>query len=94
VGSERCRACRRCWHAAVQRVRCRRRWARQQSDLPGSLNDRTAPYTVPMKAVPRQCGALGRLRPALRLCRGAYGPTCPPVPVRALPPAGHPVQPL
>jgi len=47
-----------------------------------------------MKAVPQQCGALGRVRPALRLCRGAHGPTRPPLPVRALPRAGHPVQPL
>ena len=42
------------------------------SGLPaGKLDDRTAPDTVPMKAVPQQCGALGRVRPALRLCRGA-----------------------
>lgn len=62
--------------------------------LAGKLDDRTAPYTVPMKAVPQQCGALGRVRPALRLCRGAHGPTSPRVPVRALSRPGHPVQPL
>lgn len=60
----------------------------------GKLDDRTAPDTEPMKAVPQQCGALGRVRPALRLFRGAHGPTRPPVPVRALPRAGPPVQPL
>ena len=32
--------------------------------LAGMLDDRAAPYTLPMKAVPQQCGALGRVRPA------------------------------
>ena len=31
--------------------------------LAGKLDDRTAPYTVPMKAVPHQCGSL-RTRPS------------------------------
>ncbi len=39
--------------------------------LASKLDDRTAPYTVPMKVVPRQCGAPGRVRPALRLHRSA-----------------------
>ena len=38
--------------------------------LAGKLDDRAAPYTVPMKAVPPQCGPLGRPRPAPRLVRG------------------------
>ena len=32
--------------------------------VPDKLEDRAAPYTVPMKAVPQECGALGRVRPA------------------------------
>jgi len=58
------------------------------------LDDRAAPYTVPMKAVPQQCGALGRVRPAPRFVRDAHGPSSPLVPVRALPTPGPAVQPL
>ncbi len=43
----------------------RRRWARRRPSLARQLDDRAAPDTVPMKAAPQQCGALGRLRPAL-----------------------------
>ena len=62
--------------------------------LPVKLDDRAVPYTVPMKAVPAQCGPLGRVRPARRFVRGVHGPTGPYVPVRALPHAGGLVQPL
>ena len=78
----------------IQQRSCRRRWARQRTSLAGKLDDRTVPYTVPMKAVPQQCGPLGRIRPALRFVRGACGATSPPVPVRRLPRAGPAVQPL
>lgn len=64
---------------------CRRRRVRQRSLHAGKLEDRAAPYTVPIKAVPPQCGALGRVRPApLAAPRGADGTRRPSVPVRAL----------
>ena len=47
-----------------------------------------------MKAVPLQCGPLGRVRPALRFVRGAYGAASPPVPVRGVSRAGRALQPL
>jgi len=62
--------------------------------LASKLDDRAAPYTVPMKAVPLQCGALGRVRPAPRFVLGAHGPSSPSVPVRALPLPGTALQPL
>ena len=58
-------------------------------------DDRVAPYTVPMKAVPHQCGALGRFRPALPAqSGGAIGPSSPSVPVRRVPHPGRLVQQL
>ena len=75
--------------------RCRRRWARRQPSLAWQLDDCAAPDTVPMKAVPQQCGPLGRLRPALPAqSGGVVGPPSPLVPVRRVPRSGRPVQPL
>ena len=75
--------------------RCRRRWARRRPSLAWQLDDRAAPDTVPMKAVPQQCGALGRLRPALPAqSGGVVGPPSPLVPVRRVPRSGRLVQPL
>jgi len=80
---------------AVQPDASRRRWARRQSSLAWQLDDRAAPYTVPMKVVPHQCGALGRSRPALPAqSGGVVGPSSPSVPVRRMPHAGRLVQPL
>ena len=62
--------------------------------LAGKLDHRAVPYTVPMKAVPRECGSLGRFRPALRLVRGAYGPFRAAVLVRTMRRTGRPVPPL
>ena len=65
--------------------------------LAGKLDDRTAPYTVPMKVVPRQCGTAGT-RPsstaASVLGRGVHGGSRAPVPVCALSRPGRVVQPL
>jgi hypothetical protein len=44
--------------------------------MQASLDNRAAPYTVPMKAVPQECGALGRIRPALRFVRSVRGREC------------------
>ena len=75
--------------------RRRRRWARRRPSLAWKLDDRAAPDTVPMKAVPQQCGPLGRLRPALPAQSGcAVGPSSPFVPVRRVPRSGRFVQPL
>ena len=57
------------------------------------IDDRATPYTVPSKAVPPECGALGRIRPAHSAPAGANG-FSPPVPVRVLLHAGGAVQPL
>jgi hypothetical protein len=46
------------------------------SFMQASLDNRAAPYTVPMKAVPQECGALGRIRPALRFVRSVRGREC------------------
>jgi len=62
--------------------------------LAGKLDHRAVPYTVPMKAVPQECGSLGRFRPALRLFRGAHGLICPTFPVRAMRRTGPAVPPL
>ena len=75
--------------------RCRRRWARRQPSLAWQLDDCAAPDTVPMKAVPQQCGLLGRLRPARPAqSGGVVGPSSPFIPVRRVPRSGRPVQPL
>ena len=62
--------------------------------LAGKLDHRAVPYTAPMKAVPQECGSLGRFRPALRLFRGAHGLICPTFPVRAMRRTGPAVPPL
>ena len=67
------------------------------ANLAGKPDNRTAPYTVPMKAVPRQCGTAGT-RPsstaASVLDRGVHGCSRAPVPLCALPRPGSAVQPL
>ncbi len=79
----------------VQPDPSRRRWARRRPSLAWQLDDRAAPDTVPMKAVPQQCGALGRLRPALPAqSGGVVGPSSSIVPVRWMPHPGRLVQPL
>jgi hypothetical protein len=79
----------------VQPDPSRRRWARRRPSLAWQLDDRAAPDTVPMKAVPRQCGALGRLRPALPAQPGGVvGSSSSIVPVRRVPHPGRAVQPL
>jgi len=61
------------------------------------LDCRTAPYTVPMKVVPRQCGTSGT-RPSSTAAsvadRGGHGCSGALVSVRALPRSGRAVQPL
>jgi hypothetical protein len=67
------------------------------ANLAGKPDNRTAPYTVPMKVVPRQCGTAGT-RPSSTAAsvveRGLHGRSRAPVPVRTLPRAGRAVQPL
>ena len=85
-----------CAVQALQGVRCTTHddaevsRVRQRSDNAWQHVDRAAPYTVPMKAVPPECGALGRVRPApLALkARGAYGLFGSHVPVRPVPRPG------
>ena len=80
---------------AVQPDPSRRRWARRRPSLAWQLDDRAAPDTVPMKAVPQQRGALGRLRPALPAqSGGVVGPSSPFFPVRRVPRSGRLVHPL
>ena len=100
------------WHARRRfgRVRATRRattWVQAEqggrdngSFMQASLDNRAAPYTVPMKAVPQECGALGRIRPALRFVRSVRGRQChnfscnfsPSVLVRTLPLPSRAVQ--
>ena len=81
--------------AAVQPDSCRRRWPWQWPSLAWKLDDRAALYTVPIKAVPQECGAPGRVRPAPPAqSGGVVGPSSPFVPVCRMPRSGRLVQSL